>query len=121
MANTKSFNSGMDENPLDKENKPINVPEDTMRLESEITKLKSEIKFLKFQLEQNDSEIIALNTRTESLQNQIVQILACGNPEKEQIVEQFKKDLLTHDPTYFEHLTEHCAFSSGWNEANKKV
>lgn len=114
MTNTKSFNSGMGDNPLDKENIPINASEET-------TRLKSTIKHLKFQLEQKTSEVDILKVRVESLENQIVQILACSDPEKAQMIEQIKKDILTYDPTYFKHFIEHCAFSSAWNEANKKV
>ena len=105
MTNTKSFNSGMDENPLDEESKKISTSEETVLL-------KAEIKFLKFQLAQNDSEIGILKARIESLENQIVQILACGDPEKTQMIEQLKKDILAYDPTYFEHFIEHCDYSS---------
>lgn len=121
MADTKSFNSGMSKNPRNEEIKKIGTSEETGDLEAFIEKLKSEIKFLKFQLEQNDSEIETLNMRIQSLENQIVQIIACDDPEKAQMLEQIKKDILAHDPTYFEHFVEHCSYSFSWDEVNKKV
>jgi len=87
----------------------------------EIEKLKALTKQNESELEKLKITVTELNKKNQFLENQIVQLLSCGDTEKAKIIEQFKKDLLAHDSTYFEHFIEHCDYSNSSDKAMKKA